>query len=182
MTDLEQRVKRLEDVNSIHQLLAAYCFNVDDRDTASLAELFTRDGRFRSADGVLDAHGREAVIEQFRGRFSVLGPSNHVTHDRLLRFCPDEDGVAYGKVSAHAEVVRNGAALVTALRYQDTYRFEEGCWRFADRLLSFLYYLPATAYAEAFAAGPRMQVYEQPGAADWPENLPSWQAYYSQKN
>jgi len=180
VTDLEQRVERLEAVDHIRQLLAAYCFAVDDRDTASLSELFTRDGCFRSADGVLDARGRDAVVEQFRGRFSVLGPSNHVTHDRLLRFSPTEPGVAYGKVNAHAEVVRNGITLVTALRYQDTYRYEEGHWRFADRLLSFLYYLPATSYAQALAAGPRMQVYEQPGDADWPEKLPSWQAYYSQ--
>ncbi len=75
-------------------------------------------------------------------------------------------------------MVRGGRALVTALRYHDTYRREGGRWRFADRLLSFLYYVPAAEYAEALASPSRMRVYAEPGEADWPEKLASWKAYH----
>ncbi len=178
MAELEARIQRLEDRESIRDLVAAYGFAVDDRDTDRLASLFTTDGRFRSEDGVLDAHGRQAVIEQFRGRFAVLGPTNHVTHDLLIEFDDEDPDRASGRLSSHAEVVRNGITLVTALRYRDSYRREDGRWRFADRLLSFLYYVPAAEYAEALSARDRMRVYEENAEADWPEKLDSWKAYY----
>ena len=180
-SQLELRVRRLEDRQAIADLVAAYCFAVDDRDIERLAMLFTRGGRFRSDDGVLDARGREAVIEQFHARFAVLGPSHHVTHDHMVRFDPQNPDMALGHLSSHAEVVRNGRSLIAALRYRDRYEREQDEWRFADRLLSFLYYVPAEEYAEALASPTRMRVYEEAGAADWPEGLESWQAYYGLK-
>ena len=110
--------------------------------------LFTPDGAFRSKDGVMEARGTEAVLEQFRGRFRALKLSNHFSHDHVFEFGADPDA-ATGLVTAHAEVWRNGRALIGALRYQDSYRRHQGRWCFADRLLFFLYYLPVEEYASA---------------------------------
>ena len=176
--DLETRVRRLEDRVAIRDLVARYGFTVDDRDIQALARLFARHGRFRSQDGVLDARGRDAIIEQFHGRFAVLGPTNHVTHDHLVRFDADDPDRAFGRLNSHAEVVRHGRTLVTALRYADEYVRTVDGWQFADRLLSFLYYVPAVEYADALESETRMRVYEKPAAADWPEGLETWQAYY----
>lgn len=175
--ELAARVARLEDHVEIRELVARYGFVVDDRDIDALAQLFTPDGCFRSRDGVIDAHGREAVIETFHGRYAALALSLHVTHDHLVTFDPDDPDRATGLLSSHAEVHRNGRTMVAALRYEDAYRRHEGRWRFADRLLSFLYYVPVEEYAGALGALDRMRAYESPRAADFPEQTASWQDY-----
>jgi len=81
---LEERVRRLEDRTAINELIARYCLVMDNRDVAGMETLFTLDVHFWSADGVMDAHGRDAAIDMFKGRFTVLGPSNHFTHDRII--------------------------------------------------------------------------------------------------
>ena len=176
-SSMPERLRRLEDRAELTELIARYCIAVDDRDVEALASLFTPDGRFRSADGVMDAVGRDAVMEQFRGRFAALGPTNHFTHDRIFEFGADPDAAA-GLVTSHAEVVRNGRALVAALRYADAYRRVDGRWRFADRLLSFLYYLPAEEYARGFVSRLRMRAYGDERPADYPEGLPTWRRYH----
>jgi ketosteroid isomerase-like protein len=176
---LTARLRRLEDRAELGELIARYCIAVDDRDIEGLAALFTPEGCFRSVDGIMDARGREAVTQQFRTRFAVLGPTNHFTHDRIFEFGQETDA-ATGLVTSHAEVIRNGRALVAALRYADSYRRVEGRWRFADRLLSFLYYLPADEYARGFASRLRMRAYGDERPADYPEALPSWRLYHGE--
>ena len=175
---LEERLARLEARAEIAELLANYCFSVDERDLDGIARCFARDGVFRSIDGVMNAAGREAVIAQFHGRFAVLGPSNHYTHDHTIRFDPADRNAATGLVNAHAEVVRNGETLWTALRYEDSYCLEDGRWRFRVRTLSFFYYLRPADYAEALRGTDRNRAYAVPHAADWPEATGSWQRYY----
>ncbi len=174
---LEQRIRRLEDRAELRELIARYCIAIDDRDIETIADVFTADGRFRSQDGVMDAQGREAVLNQFRGRFAALKATNHIAHDQILTFGEDPDCAA-GIVTSHAEVWRNGRALIAALRYRDTYRREDGRWRFADRLLSFLYYLPVDEYAEGLGSRYRMRAYGDQRLADYPEALPSWKLYH----
>jgi len=174
---LADRVARLEDRVGIQELVARYGFVVDDRDIDALAGLFTPDGCFRSVDGVIDAHGRDAVIETFHGRYAALSFSLHVAHDHIITFDPDDPDHATGLLGSHAEVHRNGRTMVAALRYEDSYRRHEGRWRFADRLLSFLYYVPVEEYARALGALDRMRAYDAPRPADLPERTASWQAY-----
>lgn len=181
MGDLEARLRRLEDRVEIGELVARYGLAMDDRDLAAMPCLFTQDVRIRSVDGVMDAHGLEAAIAMFRGRFEVLGPSNHVTHDRLVTFDEHDSDRARGLVLSHAEMHRKGMAMVTAIRYSDEYRRHEGRWKFAARTLSFFYYVPAAEYVEALGAAglaTRMRAYDRPRAADWPETLPTWRDYY----
>lgn len=175
---LEERTRRLEDRAAIGELLANYCFFIDDRDMENLATLFTPDGCFRSVDGVMNGLGREAVMNNFIGRFAALGPSNHFTHDRTVQFDPIDPNMAYGRVNAHAEVVRNGEAMFTALRYADTYQRIDGAWRFKDRLLSFLYYMPVTAYPTAMLGELRMRAYGDERPADFPESFDTYRRYH----
>ncbi|HLW23865.1 MAG TPA: nuclear transport factor 2 family protein [Steroidobacteraceae bacterium] len=178
---LEQRIARLEARAEIRALIARYCFTIDARDVVGIGECFTRDGRFRSLDGKMDAVGRDAVVAQFHGRFAVLGPSNHFTHDQLVEFIEGDPSRARGLVNSHAEVVRNGEPLLAALRYHDEYRLEEGRWRFADRALEFFYYLNPREYGEVLLSPLRNRAYATPHAADYPERLESWQAYYRER-
>ena len=172
MEDTLERLTRVEDELAIRQLAARYVFAIDDRDLTVVGELFTTNGVFRSIDGVMNARGREAVLEQFRGRYAVLGASNHVTHDHVVIL--EGPSRARGLVSAHAELWRKGQMMVTALRYADTYNKTEGGWRFAERALSFLYYAPLEAYRDILGRLERNLAYDAPRAADYPERLPTW--------
>jgi hypothetical protein len=178
-TSLERRLARLEHREAIRELVARYGIVIDDRDVEGIGECFCVDGRFRSRDGVLDARGRGAVVEQFHGRFAVLGPSNHFTHDHIIRFDEADDRHAFGLVTSHAEVVRNGRPMWAAIRYEDEYRVEDGRWRFADRLLSFFYYLDVADYAARLGDPLRMRAYADPAPADVPEQLDTWKRYYA---
>ncbi len=175
----EARLRRLEDRAELTELIARYAVAVDDRDLAGISSLFTPDGAFRSKDGVMNAQGLDAVLEQFRDRFRALKVSYHFSHDHILSFGADPDAAA-GLITAHAEVWRNGRALIGALRYEDTYRRHQGRWCFADRLLWFLYYLPVEEYAQGLGDPLRQRAYGDRRPADFPESLPSWQQYRDQ--
>ena len=174
--DLAARLDRLEAESAIRALAARYCFAIDNHDLAAVADLFTEDARVFSRDGVMDATGRAAIIRQYEGRFNVLGPSNHISHDHWIRFEGDPDR-ATGTLSAHAELWRNETIMVTALRYNDVYRREAGVWRFQERALSFLYYVPLADYGAILGQRDRMRAYAQPAEADYPEKLPTWKDY-----
>jgi uncharacterized protein (TIGR02246 family) len=168
MSDLEARVRRIEDRQAISDLISAYTFAIDNRDLDWGVDLFTEDGCFRSADGVMNATGRAAIAEQYRGRFVALCFNFHVTHDQHVTFRAEDE--ATGLVSSHAEVVRNGETMITAMRYHDSYRrCADGKWRFADRNLHFFYYLPVTDYREALSGRDRMRAYGDVRDAELPE-------------
>lgn len=177
---LEERVRRLEDRTAINELIARYCLVMDNRDVAAIETLFTPDVHIWSADGVMDSRGREAAVAMFKGRFEVLGPSNHFTHDRIIEFDALDHDKATGLVLSHAEMQRKGQPMITAIRYHDVYQRCDGRWRFKERGLSFMYYVPTAEYLDAFGPGldRRMRAYDAPTPADWPEKLPSWQRYY----
>jgi hypothetical protein len=182
-TSLEQRLRRLEDRAEIGELVTRYGLVMDDRDVDAMPALFTPEVRIRSADGVMDARDRDAAVAMFRARFTVLGPSNHFTHDRLVEFDATDPDRATGLVLSHAEMQRKNQPMLAAIRYHDEYRRWEGRWRFAARELSFMYYVPTAEYLDAFGPGldRRMRAYDHAVPADWPEKLPTWQRYYQPK-
>jgi ketosteroid isomerase-like protein len=182
---LEDRIRRLEDRQEISDLIARYGLVMDNRDVDAMPALFTPDVRIRSADGVMNTEGRDAAVAMFGGRFTVLGPSNHFTHDRLVEFDERDPDRATGLVLSHAEMQRKGRPMLAAIRYRDVYRRFERRWRFAERELSFMYYVPTAEYLDAFGAGldRRNRAYDRAVPADWPEKLPTWQRYYgAEKN
>lgn len=178
MRDLEERVRRLEAREEIRSLAARYTFAVDNRDLPAIAGCFSEYARFRSRDGVLSAVGRDAIMAQFDTRFSVLGPGAHYTHDHVVWFEQDDLSLARGLLSSHAELIRNGAPMITSLRYDDAYVVENDKWVFADRLLSFFYYLKTEDYLKYLGGKKRMRAYDEPTDADFPEALASWRNYH----
>ena len=179
-SNLERRIRRLEDRTEIGELIARYGLAMDNRDMAEIEAIFTPDAVLRSRDGVMNAVGRDAIVQLYRGRFTVLGPSNHFTHDRIVAFDAQDDDLARGVVVSHAEMNRKGQGMIAAIRYADVYRRQAGAWRFAERELSFMYYVAAAEYVDALGTGlaKRMRAYEEPRAADWPEGLDSWRKFH----
>lgn len=177
---LEHRIRRLEDRVEIGELIARYALVMDNRDLAAMPHLFTSDVVIRSQDGVMNVAGRDAAVAMFRERFKVLGPSNHFSHDRILFFDESDPDRATALVLSHAEMHRKGQPMLAAIRYHDTFRRDDGNWRFRERVLTFMYYVPTAQYLDALGngLGSRNRAYDEPRAADWPESLPTWKDYY----
>ena len=170
-TTLEQRLRRLEDKQALHDLAHLYGFVMDERDLDGLSSLFTEDARLGSEDGVFDAQGLETIAKTYQGRYDVLGATHHFVHSALSRFDDSDPDVAYGLVSGHAEVVRQGETMVVALRYHDVYRRTADGWRIAERVMGYMYYLPVTDYVATMKSDDRSLVYGDPRPADWPSVL-----------
>ena len=169
MPSLELRIAALEDQFAIRQLVARFVFAVDDRNFGEVAEMFTLGGRFRYVNATVDLTGRRAIVEHFETRYLALGLTNHVTHDHVIELIAP--GRAHGRVSSHVEVCRsNGPAMVTATRFADVYEREQtatgGVWRFAERALSVLYYLPAEQYSMLITQKNRNRSGPEPRPAD----------------
>ncbi len=177
--DLERRVARLEAEADIRTLVSRYSFDIDDRALDRIALLFTEDATVRSADGVMNAVGRAQIISMYKARFEALGPGAHYTHDLILDFSEFANGEVRGRVSGHAELARNGAMMVCALRYEDLYRRTADGWKIHMREISFLYYVPADQYPGILLKLDRNRAYAEPQPADFPEGLPGWQAWLS---
>jgi hypothetical protein len=167
----EQRLARVEDRQAIQELGILYGFVMDERDEAGIRRLFTDDATLDSQDGVFSAAGIEEIVTTYLGRFAALGPTNHYSHGHVVRFDDGDPDVATGLLAGHAEVFRNGVGHQVALRYKDRYRRVDGGWRFAARLMSYMYYLPSAEYAEGFGAPDGVRVYGDRRPSDWPEAL-----------
>lgn len=118
----------------LSQLVHGYAARVDDRQP--VAELFTEDGVLVAPDppDVLDPvrehQGRPAIA----AATSALPPTFHAVVGEVYSVDGDR---ATGRVACVAHhVVDPRTDLVWHLRYADTYRREDGAWRFARRELS----------------------------------------------
>lgn len=167
----EDRLRRIEDRLAIQDLAHLYGFVMDERDIAGLDSLFTEDAHLGSADGVFNADGLEEIAKTYQARYDALGATHHFIHSVIPRFDDGDPDVAHGLVSGHAEVVRQGETMLVALRYHDVYRRTERGWRIAERVMGYMYYLPATEYVAAMKTEERSLVYGDPRPADWPSVL-----------
>jgi uncharacterized protein (TIGR02246 family) len=172
MTDLAARLDRIEAESAIRQLIARYGFAIDDHDLEAVLVLFADDAMLGTADGALGASGIASLRDYFRIRFASTGVANHVTHDVVIEFTgPD---AATGRVSAHSELWRESEMIVTAFRYTDKYHRTERGWRFASRIVSYLYYVPADRYAGILGQSARVHTQSPAKPGDYPERLAAW--------
>ncbi len=178
---LEARIRRLEDREQIKELVARYGFVVDNRDMEGIADCFVHDAWVLSKDGKHNSRGKEDVVNQYHGRFAVLGPTNHFTHNHVIWFDEHDPDHAFGLLNAHGEVFRNGEAMMSALRYDDEYRREgDGKWRFQGRMMSYIYYLRFDEIGTYFGDPMRVRAYPQPQQADWPDGIDTYRRYYEE--
>lgn len=183
MTDikaLEDRIDRLESRNAISELISAYAVACDEHDMPRLTNLFTERGVFGSVSGAMVAEGRAAIESMFIELFKIRGPAFHWTHDLQIAIDPDDPDRATGMVLSHAETSPDNTVSLAAMRYHDEYTRDDGVWRFDKRVISFLYYVPVTEFADVFKDRNRLSIGGERLPADYPENLGPWRAFHAE--
>lgn len=137
MSSLESRVRRLEDLEAIRALDAAYCRLLDAGDWPALADLFTADGEFIGLDR---ARGRDALVRFFAGLADtgLTAFWHYVTNVEI-----DLDGErARVRSALWQPCVRNGVPHVAAGYYTDSVVRLDGRWRYRTKQVSFDFFAP----------------------------------------
>jgi hypothetical protein len=136
---LEARLRRLEDLEEIRQLLLEYARRLDAADYVGYAALFTTDGELDAQLG--HAVGREAIVELLEQRLGS-GPARTVKKTAFhLVGTPDIelDGDDATSVVIWAYVTHDddGFPIILQLgHYRDTLVRADGAWRFRRRRIS----------------------------------------------
>ena len=178
LASLAARLDRLESKDAIRDIATAYAIACDEHDMPRLMNLFTVDACFDAPNGSMVAKGKAAIQTLFEKTFKIRGPAYHWTHDITIEIDPADPDRGTGLVLSHAETTPNGIVSIAAMRYQDDYRREsDGQWRFAKRVISFLYYVPAGDYSQGLNHPDRVVMGGHRLKADYPEALPAWQAF-----
>ena len=180
MTDTDQilsRLDRLESKEAIRELVTAYALACDQQDMDWLMGMFTEDAEFGSPNGTMVSVGRDAITEMFIETFKIRGPSYHWTHDVTVTVDSGDPNLATGLVYSHAETSPNAVHSISGMRYEDVYRREDGTWRFAKRMISFLYYVPISEYDGVLTRRDRVLMGGERYDGDYPETLAGWQQF-----
>lgn len=136
MSDLETRIRVLEDRQAIQQLRAEYCQHLDDGRWEQLADLFTEDGLFV---GLSTAQGREQMLEFFPTlNASTVTSWWHFSSNETIHLDGDR---ATGQTWLLQPCVVDGEAHIAAGRYEDRMqRTAEGAWLFEERRVRFFFW------------------------------------------
>lgn len=176
MTDLAERIDRLESTDQIRQLASRYALALDSRNVVDLAALFASD--VNVGDG---RTGRDALAEWFDPILRPYRITIHLIGNHVIDFTgPD---TATGFVYCRPEHEVDEQWIVMPVVYHDRYvRESDGRWYFRSRK-------PKPFYAADVNQNPlqvpdRFNFPNNPyiTAATLPESWPSWQAFWSAQN
>lgn len=173
--NIEQRLDRLESLDSIRQLAAKYSLSLDMRDLDAHVNLFAPDIRIsRELSG--RAHMKAWLDDTLRLQFT--GTSHHIGN-HIIEF-DDADhahGTVYSK-NEHETPREDGGVdwVIMQMIYWDNYERVDGIWYFRRRLPCYWYAtdLNASPVGENKMRWPDREAYE--GA--YHELFPSWKAFW----
>ena len=128
MTELEQRLTRMEDIEAIKQLKAEYCdICDDDHNPDRITTIFAEDGIWEGA-GFGKAQGHAAIRELFKKFQTLISFSQHQVLNPVIKIDGDRaTGIWYffGPFTFY----KNNQAKWLAARYQDDYVKVNGAWK-----------------------------------------------------
>ena len=137
LTELSERLRRLEDIEEIRRLYVDYGRHLDDGDPVAYASLFAREAKLRIGP-VLRADGREEIA---RAAAQMLGNRSPGEEKSSVHLIDTPRIELSGGDRASGECVwtavakgKDGAApSVLVGRHVDEFVREDGHWRFAVR-------------------------------------------------
>lgn len=166
MSDVERRLKALEDRIELQDLAVRYFIAVDDDDYSTIETLFAPDAVFL-AGGLTGGTDRSAIITFLRNARASMGVTIHTPHYSLVSVTGENS--ATGVVGAHLEIAMGGHSLFGAARYQDKYVRLDGKWHFAQRDMLTIHMGPWEQVATSLTADLSAR---WPGSDPQPADLP----------
>ena len=166
MSDLEARIRRLEDRAEIEDLVLKYFLAADDDDWETLGWTFAGDGSF-SAGAFPGGSDRESVVKFIQADRQNMGVTVHTQNTTLVTF--DDADHAHGVVGAHLELARGGTTVYGAVRYYDTYERTSDGWKIKSREMAIIHVGPWAEVGTSLTAPDRAR---WPGADPAPADLP----------
>jgi hypothetical protein len=137
---LEQRVQELADREEIRELIASYAHRTAHG--VSQADLFTDDGvfivRFPGRAPSI-ARGRAALISAYAKAKAWTDQPLPMIHNELIVIAGNE---AQALSSNELRWSENGKSMIGSGYYQDRLRRENGRWRFVERDMTFIHWVP----------------------------------------
>lgn len=130
-SDIETRVRRLEDLLEINQLFVDYGRYLDVGDFGSFAALFAEDGEILLGP-VARARGRKEIQAAMEASLSgQVGETKHIISSPAVALDGDNaTSVVMWTVVARTD---DGAAVTLVGRHEDELVREQGCWRIKRR-------------------------------------------------
>jgi len=136
---MSDRVATTADRTEIAELFARYAWGMDMADVECFESVWTEDASWTSPPVGMDLHGRNAIMEYFRGSLSRRVPLPDVGSQIRLPGTPivDLDGDEARSRCEFAAFVRTEAGITpySVGHYVDQLRRVDGRWLLADRLM-----------------------------------------------
>ncbi len=135
---LEARLRQLEDLEAIRQLLVDYAHCLDSADHAGYADLFTEDGELNARMG--QAKGRDAIRALLDDRLgddpsAPRKTAFHLIGNPVIKL--DGDRATSNALWAYITHDEQGYPMILQLgHYTDVLSREDGHWRFLRREIS----------------------------------------------
>jgi len=126
--ELEDRIKRLEDIEEIKQLKALYCeICDDDHNPDRIVTIFTADGIWEGK-GIGKANGHQEIRQLFESFKKMMSFSQHMTMNPRIRVNGDSATGTWYFFGPFT--FRDGnQAKWQATRYHEEYARIEGAWK-----------------------------------------------------
>ena len=144
MSDLEARVRRLEDIEAIKQLKARYCAACDDGyDADRLAALFTEDALWDGSKTFGVARGRDAIHRHFAGASARVTIARHQVMNPIVDVDGDTATGHWLLFQPCTNAGRDGEQAVwLAATYADRYARVEGGWSISATVIDVAFFTP----------------------------------------
>jgi hypothetical protein len=166
MTDLERRLRKLEDRVAIQDLVVRYFLAADGDDLEGVGASFTEEACF-SSSGHANATGRAGIMAFIGTARTHMGLTLHTPHYTDITFLSDDEAI--GLVGAHLEMVLAGQPLYGAVRYVDRYVRTGDRWLIAERDMRTIFMSNWTESAAALTSNTPVR---WPGTDPTPSDYP----------
>jgi hypothetical protein len=140
---LEQKVQEIADREEIKELVSRYAHRVARG--VSVADLFTDDGAYihhRPGRPVEETRGRAALDKHYAASADVVGKGRvalPMIHNHLIDI---SGNTATGLCSIELRTADKGQSIIASGYYDDSYRRENGRWKFVVRDVHMFHWVP----------------------------------------
>lgn len=136
---LEERVRRMEDVEAIRELMIAYGRYFDSRNFEAYGNLFARNGVWIGGTGGAQSYEGPAAIRAMveKGYPPTVNPgSYHIMSSFNITLDGPDSAKAWSRWAYVVHGQHNEPVLFRGGQYEDEFVREDGAWKFKSRRVS----------------------------------------------